>query len=183
MTSAANCEHPEAREPLVLDPCPGTAPVRFRRDQCPSGTIEHIKESVLGCMKQCLANLAIDHDIRQNDLLAGSEVPHFARSYLVVPHVFSSIGFESDDTGQQQVVATFRTANLPIPGRPVTDSDVEQVELWVVDNGIPNRAATSEFPPLARPCLSCLFENRALKWLGWISRHGVEAPNHISGLR
>ena len=156
---------------------------RLRRDQLAVGAIDHVEEAVLRRLHQHLARLAVDRQIREHDVLRRGEVPGLARRRLVVPDVLAGVRLERDDRAQEQVVAAAGAAVLLVPRRAVAGADVEQVELRVVGHRVPDRAAAAELPPLAVPGLRGLLENRRFERLRRIAGHGVEAPQHLAGLR
>src|SRR5690606_17229517 len=90
--------------------------------------------------------------------------------------VAAVVRVQCHDGGQEQVVAFAVTAQRVVPGRPVADADVEQIQFRVVGHRIPHRAAAADLPPFAAPGLCRHLHGRAFEAVGGIAGDGVEAP-------
>jgi hypothetical protein len=87
--------------------------------------------------------VSIDRNISQNHLLRGIVVPIVGSVLLIMPDVLARVRFEGNDGAGKKIVATFRAAIFLTPRSSVASPDVEKVKLGVVDDGIPDRAATA----------------------------------------
>ena len=150
-------------------------------DELSGFAVEHIEEAVLGRVQQNLANLPINFQIGQDDVLGCREVPGVARRLLEVPGHFARVGLDGDDGRDIKIVSAAGRAEVSAPRRAVAGADVEQVEVRVVGHGVPDRAAAAHFPvfPALRvglPCGHCSLEMFAFRREAWIARDRVEAP-------
>ena len=154
--------------------------VRVGRDQLAVGAIDDVEEPVLRCLHRHLAPRSSDREVGQHDGLRRRVVPGLARRGLVVPLVRARLGVERDDRGEEQVVAAARRSNLLVPGRSIAHADEQLIELRVVHDGVPHRAAAAVLPPLAGPRGPHPFEHRVRGRIvaahRGIARHRVEAP-------
>ena len=69
------------------------------------------------------------------------------------------------------------------PGRSVADPHVDEIELRIVDEGVPDRTAAADLPPLSTPRPGGLLQRGRLERPGGVTRNGVEAPGELSRLR
>lgn len=143
--------------------------------------VEYVEETVLWRLHEHFACCSSDRKVCQNDGLGGGEVPTVAGRDLVVPDVGSGVGAKSDDRGEIQVVAAAGTAEIAVPGRAVSRADVEEIELGIVFDGVPDGATAAQFPPLAGPCLHGLFERLAFELVSRVAGDLVEAPCELAG--
>ena len=70
-----------------------------------------------------------------------------------------------------------------VPRRAVAGADVDEIQLGIVGNAVPRRAAAAGLPPLAVPGLRRRGERRIFKALRRIAGHDVELPRQLAGLR
>ena len=166
--------HVEARGPALRS-------VRRGRQQFAGGAVQHVEIAILRRLHQHLARLPVDGQVRQHDVLGGGVVPGVARGGLVVPHVLAALRLQRHDGRKIEVVATTGAANLARPRRTVTHTDVNEVELGVVHDGIPHSATTAELPPFTRPGLGRSLQGRAFRAIRRVRRHGIEAPQLLAG--
>src|SRR5580692_2208112 len=159
---------------------PGDRGVGFCGNDITGGAIEYVEESVLRSLKKNLSPDPVDCDVGKDDWRGGIVVPCIAGNFLVVPNVFAGVGFERDDRAGEQIVFSFWAPGAAVPRSPVAGPDVEQVELGVVDDGVPDGAACAELPPFAAPAFCSLFECRAFERFCGIARNGVEAPRELA---
>ena len=66
-------------------------------DEFAIGSVDHVKETILGRLHQHLPQAAVDLDISEHDVLGGSVVPGLARRGLEVPDIFAGVGTQRDD--------------------------------------------------------------------------------------
>lgn len=99
-----------------------------------------------------------------------------------MPNVFAAVGIKGDNGGEKKIIATARTAQFLVPRRAVTDADVQQVQVRIVDHGIPGSTSAAIFPPFAPPGLGGLLHRRVFKTVGGIAGHGVKPPDHLAGV-
>jgi hypothetical protein len=163
-------------------PGPGDRRVILGRDELAVGTIDHVEEAVLRRVHQHFTRLAIDREIGEHDMLAGSEIPAFGRRLLEVPGIGAGLGLQRDHRREIEIVAAARRADLLVPGGSVADTDIEQVEIGIVGHRIPHGAAAAELPIFAGPGLGGLLQIGRLGALRGIARHGVEAPELLAAL-
>ena len=159
---------------------PGLRRIRRGREQFTSGAVQHVEIAILRCLHQHLPRLAVDGQFREHDVLTGGVVPGITRRRLVMPHVFTSLGLQRHDGRQVEVIATTGAPNFARPRCAVAHADVDKIELGVVHDGIPNRAATAELPPFARPRFGRSLQGRALRAIRRVGRHRVEAPQLLA---
>ncbi len=100
-----------------------------------------------------------------------------------MPDVGPGFRLEGDDGADVEVGAALRAAILADPRAALRSSDVEQVEIGIVGDAVPDRAAAAEFPPFPGPGLGRGFHGFVLERLGGIAGNGVEAPDELSGFR
>ena len=67
-------------------------------------------------------------------------------------------------------------------GRAVARTHQELIELGVVDDGVPRRAATAEFPPIAAPGFGRRFQFRMLEAEFRVAGDHEEAPRQLAGV-
>ena len=162
---------------------PGHLGEGLGRDQLPGRPVQDIEEAVLRRLHQHLALAALDLQVGQDDRLGRGVVPGVARRGLIPPDHVAVVGPEGDDRREVEVVAAARAAGLARPGRAVADAEVEQVQLRVVDDGVPDRAAAAaDLPPAAVPGRGGAGHGGVLEGLGRVAGHGVEAPALLAGL-
>jgi hypothetical protein len=148
------------------------------RQQLASRAIEHVVIAVLRRLHQHLARPAAQVQIRQDHLLGTVVVPAIARRGLVVPSQLAAIGMDGDDGRRVQVIAALTAAFIDVVGRAVAGADVEQFQVRVVADAIPDCSAAAGFPALARiPALEGSHQMRLiLRTRLRIARHRIEAP-------
>ncbi len=117
----------------------------LRGEQLARRAIEHIEEPVLRHLHDHFAIGASDLQRGQHQRLGRREIPRFAGRGLVVPDVFPGVCLQRDDRRQIQIVAAAGAAIFLVPGRAIAGADVDEVELRVVDERIPDGAATPIF--------------------------------------
>ena len=154
--------------------------IRRGRQQLASGAIQHIEIAIFGCLHQHLARLAVDGQVGQHDGLRGGVVPGVARRGLVVPHVFAGVSLQRHDGRKIEIVATTGAANFPRPRRTIADPDVNEIQLGVVNDRIPDGTAAAELPPFAGPGLGGRFHCLALEAIGRVRRDRVEPPQLLA---
>src|SRR6266403_630342 len=98
-----------------------------------------------------------------------------------MPGVGAGVSIDGHDRCQEEIVALVRAARAAAPFEAVADSEIQQIEIGIVRNGVPHRAAATVFPPLSRPGLRGPSHRVVLKRLRWISGYGVEAPGQLAG--
>ena len=157
--------------------------IRIGGQQLAGGAIQHVEEPVLRRLHDHLARATADREVGQHHRLHRGVVPGVARHRLVMPDQLAVVGIDGQDRRQVQVVATTWAADLSVPRRSVAGADVEQVDLGVVDDRVPHRAAAAVLPPvIALPGWQGLVERLVFLRLRRITRHGVEAPRQLAGL-
>src|SRR5215470_4418530 len=98
-------------------------------------------------MQDDLAWFAADLQVRQNKRSRAVVVPLLFRHLLVVPGIAPGMSVDRNDRAQEEIVAAAGTAEgLRVRGA-VAGAEVDEVELRVVDDGIPVVASSSDFPP------------------------------------
>ena len=65
--------------------------------------------------------------------------------------------------------------------RAVADTDIEDIQLGVVDNGIPNSATTADLPPLTGPGFSGHRHQLIFKAIGGVARNRIKPPRLLAG--
>src|SRR5437763_16098796 len=68
---------------------------------------------------------------------------------MVMPELFTGIGSQRYDRCEVEIVAARRAAQIAIPWRAVAGADVHKIEIGIVGDGIPWRAAAAIDPPFA----------------------------------
>src|SRR5258708_36417260 len=97
-----------------------------------------------------------------------------------MPDVFTSVGSNGDDRGDEEIVSALGAAGVAVPRGAVANAKVDEIDIGVVGDGVPNGAAASQFARLPRPRLCSFFENGRFVGLRRIAGDGVEAPGHFS---
>src|SRR5208337_5115203 len=92
--------------------------------------------------------------IGEDDVFGGVEIPSIAGVFLIMPDVLSSLHLEGNNGAGEQIVAAPGTAKFFAPGCAVTGANVELIELWIIGDRVPHRAAAAKLPPLATPGLT-----------------------------
>ena len=161
-------------------------PVHFHvgigREQLAGGAIEHVEESVLRRLHDHLALPAGPVQVRQHHRLHRRVVPGIGRRRLVMPHQLAVVGIDGEDRAQVQVVAAAGAAQVAVPRRAVAGADVKQIQLRVVDDRIPHRAAAADLEPLgAVPRRQRFLERLVLLRLRRIAGHRIETPRELPG--
>ena len=128
---------------------PGYGYIGLCRDELSVGAVDDVEEAVLRCLHDDLAHLTGNLDVSKDHVLGRCVVPGIARGGLVVPGVAAIVRVDGNDRRQVQVVSAAGRAHLAIPGRAVSDADVQKVELRIVGHGVPDRAAAAGRPPFA----------------------------------
>src|SRR5438445_7772694 len=158
----------------------GTGPrdggVRLRGEQLAGGAVKDVEETVFGSVKKNFSRGVVDREVGKDDGLVGIVVPGVAGSLLIMPDIFAGIGFERNDGADEKIVAAAGATRRAVPGSAVASAEVEEIEIGVVGDGVPDGAASADFPPLTGPSFCGLFDNRRLEGLGRIAGHGKEAP-------
>ncbi len=161
---------------------PSNLGIGFRREEFPCLSVDDHEKSALGGLHENLADSAFPLEVGQDHVLGGRVVPRLGGHDLVVPNVLPGLRAEGDNRREKKVVAAAGTAQSPIPGGAVADTDVEQVEFGVVGHGIPDCSAATELPPLAVPGLGDAPHGFVFEPVGGISGHGIETPDALAGL-
>ena len=135
-----------------------------------------------------LARNAAEREVGEDHRLRRREVPRLAGRLLVVPEVFAGVGVEREHARQEQVVALAVGANQAIPRAAVARADVELIELGVVDDRVPRRAAAAHLVPAAEPRRrgdlgERFVRGRAVGAGRGIAGHDVEAPRELARVR
>ena len=134
-------------------------------------------------MQQHLAGLALDGQRGLHDGLRAGVVPVLARRFLVVPAVLARLGIQRHDGTQEQVVAATGAALLPRHRRAIARAHIDQLELRVIGNRIPGRAAAAQLPPLARPGLGRHRHGGVLEAFRRVAGHGIKLPQLLARVR
>src|ERR1019366_2426067 len=123
---------------------------RFCGDELAGLAIEHVEESVLRGLHNDLARTAADRQIREHQGLRGVVVPIISGRNLIVPNQLAVARAQRQDGSEVQVVATAGAAEIAEPGDSVSRAGVHQIEVRVVDDGVPRRTSA---PPIHHwPC-------------------------------
>src|SRR5258706_4390697 len=70
-----------------------------------------------------------------------------------------------------------------IPFSSVTNAEIDEIELGIVRQALPNRAAAAALPPLPLPGLGRLNQYGIFRFLRWIAGYCVKAPHELSCFR
>src|SRR6185436_5234644 len=70
-------------------------------------------------------------------------VPRLAGRFLIVPNVGAGVGVQLEHRREEQIVALAFGALPAAPRRTVARADVDLIELLVVDDRVPRRAAAA----------------------------------------
>ena len=160
---------------------PGGGYKRIGRQQLAGLAVKHIEKAVLAGLHQHFAIGTVELERGQHDVRRGVIVPALARRGLVVPGVFTVVGIDRNDGRQKQVVARAGAALQTAPGRAVGRTEIDQVGLGIVVDGIPGVTAATALPPLVTlPSGQRGFQRLALLWLGRITRHRIKAPHLLA---
>src|ERR1700761_4248900 len=100
-----------------------------------------------------------------------------------MPVVLAGIGIECDDRGRKKVVFACSCANLVRPRPGVPGANIDRLELFIISEGIPRRAAAAKFPPFTRPGLGGPRLRSILKSFCRIAGYREKAPGDFSCLR
>src|SRR5260370_23441882 len=98
-----------------------------------------------------------------------------------MPDVFTSVGSNGDDRGDEEIVSALGAAGAAVPRGAVADAEVDEVEVGIGGDGIPNSAAASQLARLPGPRLCSFFKNGRFVGLRRVAGDGVEAPAPFSG--
>ena len=162
---------------------PGDGRVRVGAKKLPVLAIEYVEETVLGRLQEDLPHLAIHLHVGQSHILNGRIVPIVSGRGLVMPFHFARIGIHGDNGGKKEVVSSARGADRSDPGRTVSHTEIDDIEVGVIDDGIPYGATASDFPPISTlPGLRRLLKLGMFKGERGVARYGKEAPDHFSSL-
>ena len=161
---------------------PGDGGVRLCGKQLAGGAVEDVEETVLGSVKQNFSRGVVDREVGKDDGLVGIVIPCVAGSLLIMPDVFAGVGFERDDRADEEIVAASRAASGPVPRSAIADTEVDEIELGVVGDGVPDGAASADVPPPAGPGFCGFFENGSFEGLCRIAGYSVEPPSHFSSV-
>ena len=179
----------------ILDRAPGLEIVSARpvhidkvlcRNQLAGGPVDDEEETVLGCLHQHLARLAVNRESGEGDGLGCRIIPAFARRFLIMPQIFTRVRVQRHDGRQEEVVALTGAADLVIPGAAIADPDIELIQVLIVNDRIPYGSAAAGLPIFAKPGPAGQFGNGLVRSgpvraVRRIARHGVEAPDLIAG--
>src|SRR5690606_23115910 len=144
--------------------------------------IEQVEEAVLGRLHDHVTYDAADIEIGRHDVLGGRVIPGFPGRGLVMPYVLTRVRTDGNNRREKQVVTTTRTAPLCVPGGTIADTDVDEVGLRIIGDGVPYRTAATQEPPLAIPGFGSPAHGFVLEAVGRVARHGVEAPGQLTTL-
>src|SRR5580658_1648793 len=163
--------------------CPGDRGVRLGGNDFSRGAIEDVKVTVFRSLKENLSRCATDGDVGQNDRGSRIVVPGITRHFLVMPKVLTRFRFERHDRAGEKIISALRAAHAAVPRSSVARSDVEQIELGIINYRIPHCSTPAELPPCAAPSFRGLLERRTFKRLRGITWDCVEAPCELSRVR
>src|SRR6185437_14988401 len=150
---------------------------RNRRDEFSICPIKHVEIAVFGGLHDDFAGFSFNIEIREDQALHGVVVPFIGGHDLIVPDVFARARANGENRADEQVVATFRTANDLRIGTAVASAEVEEIEIWIVGECIPGVSAAAHFVPYVSCPGFCGHRHRFIfKRLRWIAGNGVEAP-------
>src|SRR5690606_344322 len=130
-----------------------------------------------------LALAPVDRQLRLHDRLRARVVPLFARDFLIVPAVIAGIGVERDDRAQEQVVAASRAPEITAQRRAVAGADEGEVQLRVVRDRVPRRAAAAELPPPPAPGLRRHLHRGVLEAVRGIAGDEIKLPQEAAVVR
>src|SRR5260370_27852411 len=136
--------------------------VRLRGKQLASGAVEDVEEAVLRSGKQKFSLGVVDREVGENDGLSGIVIPGIARRLLIVPDVFAGGGLERNDGANEEIVAATGAASGAVPGSAVASAEVDEIKIGAVGDGVPDGAASADFPPLAGPRFCGLLRNERI---------------------
>src|SRR5262249_26068511 len=118
----------------------------------------------------------------EDESLHTVEVPGIAWRVLVVPLQLAGVGFDGENRANIKIVLAPRLAKLFRPWSSVAGSDINKVGIRIVGHAVPNRAAASELPPVARPCFGGRFQSDVLERFRWIAGNRIKAPQVLAGV-
>jgi hypothetical protein len=104
-------------------------------------------------------------------------------AFDALPNVFSGVRPQSNHRGSEEIRAALGTAIFLVPRSAISNADIKKIELRIVNDRVPNRAASSDLPPFACPGLGGLREDWLLKWFRRITGHGIKAPHELACIR
>jgi len=100
-----------------------------------------------------------------------------------VPRQSAGFGFDSENAGDEQTVAARWIAHARIVRSGIARTDIEQIELRVVREGVPGRAAAADRPVAVRvPRRRGHLEFRMFESFLRIAGYDIEAPGEFAGL-
>jgi hypothetical protein len=128
--------------------------------------------------------MSVDLQVCQDHVLRGGVVPGIAGGRLIVPDKVAVIRPQGQDCGQIEIVTAAGAAGLTAPRGAIADAHLQQVELGVKRQGIPDRPTAANDPPLAAvPGRGRPGHGGILEGLRRIPRHGIKPPEECSRLR
>ena len=124
------------------------------------------------------ADLAVNLHIRQHHRLRRGIVPAIARRFLIMPFHAARLAVQRDDGGEVKIGAACGRATADRIRTAIAHADIDGVELGIIIDRIPNRAAAANVPAALRiPSLERVFQFRIfLRPAFGVARHGEEAP-------
>src|SRR5579863_6436169 len=132
-------------------------------------------------MHDHLALLAVNSQIGEYEGLGSREVPCFTGIFLEVPGHASGVRIDRNDRGEEQIVATLRTADILVPRPAVARADIEEIGCGIVSHGVPRGAASAPLVPFAGPGFGRYFELGVFEGFPGVAGNGIKAPRAFSG--
>src|SRR6266403_2396018 len=154
------------------------------RDELAVGAIDDEKETVLRRMQNDFSRRVVDIDVGEDHRLGRGVIPAVAGCLLVVPDIFAGVGIQRDNGSEIEIIAAGGAAHVPVPGRTVSGADVDQVQVWIEGDAVPDGTATAVDPPLAGriPSFRGGCHRVVLERLAWIAGNDKPSPGLRAGL-
>src|SRR4029079_774382 len=129
-----------------------------------------------------LARLAAECEIGEEQWLCRVEVPVVAGRHLIVPRILSVARAHGEDRCEIQIVAATGAPQIAVPRGSVARAEVDEIEIGIVDDWVPRRAAAARFPELSMPRLGRGFERRCFESLRRIAGDAERSPRQLPRL-
>ena len=95
---------------LINARCPGNFYIRFGGEQFAGLAVKDIEKAILWSLHDDFARLPVDVQVGKNQVLRRCVIPPVARCRLIVPDIFARVWIESNDGGEEKIVAALRAA-------------------------------------------------------------------------